>query len=139
MQQAGTGGGGSKLETGRQQLARTLETLGSARWVLIESTANDAARARVAAGPARARRAPSRRARRPTCRRCCEAARDYIQANKPGRTEIWICSDLRENDWNAESGRWQALRDAFLEFPQGVRVPPPRLSRTPPPGTSRSG
>ena len=50
-----------------------------------------------------------------------QAARDYIQANKSGRTEIWICSDLRENDWNADSGRWQALRDAFLEFPQGVR------------------
>ena len=50
-----------------------------------------------------------------------QAARDYIKANKAGRTEIWICSDLRENDWNADSGRWQALRDAFLEFPQGVR------------------
>ena len=50
-----------------------------------------------------------------------QAARDYIRANKSGRTEIWICSDLRENDWNAESGRWQALRDGFLEFPQGVR------------------
>ena len=49
------------------------------------------------------------------------AAHDYIRANKPGRTEIWICSDLRENDWNAESGRWQTLRDGFLEFPQGVR------------------
>ena len=49
------------------------------------------------------------------------AARDYIRSNKAGRTEVWICSDLRENDWNAESARWQALRDAFLEFPQGVR------------------
>jgi hypothetical protein len=48
------------------------------------------------------------------------AARDYIKANKAGRTEIWICSDLRENDWNAESGRWQVLRDGFLELPQAV-------------------
>ena len=69
----------------------------------------------------RRRRAPGRPAPRPTSRRCCQAARDYIRANKAGRTEIWICSDLRENDWNADSGRWQALRDAFLEFPQGVR------------------
>ena len=67
-----------------------------------------------------------------------QAARDYIRANKPGRTEIWICSDLRENDWNAESGRWQTLRDAFLEFPQGVRVPPAGLSPTPRPATWRS-
>jgi hypothetical protein len=49
------------------------------------------------------------------------AARDYIRANKSGRTEIWICSDLRANDWNVENGRWQSLRDSFLEFPQGVR------------------
>jgi hypothetical protein len=50
-----------------------------------------------------------------------QAARDYIRSNKSGRTEVWICSDLRENDWNADSARWQALRDAFLEFSQGVR------------------
>src|SRR5437762_2380354 len=50
-----------------------------------------------------------------------QAAHDYIQANKPGRTEIWICSDMRENDWNADGGRWQTLRESFLEFPQGVR------------------
>jgi hypothetical protein len=49
------------------------------------------------------------------------AARDYMRANKTGRTEVWICSDVRENDWNAESGRWQTLRDSFLEFSQGVR------------------
>jgi hypothetical protein len=50
-----------------------------------------------------------------------QAAHDYIKANKAGRTEVWICSDIRENDWNADSGRWQALRDGFLEFTQGVR------------------
>ncbi len=50
-----------------------------------------------------------------------EAARDYIQANRTGRTEIWICSDLRENDWHADSGRWRTLRESFLELPQGVR------------------
>src|SRR5580658_3019245 len=40
MQQAGTDAGGSKLETGVRQLVRTLETLGSSRWVLVESTTN---------------------------------------------------------------------------------------------------
>ena len=40
MQQAGASGVGSKLETGRRQLVRTLETLGSAHWVLIESSTN---------------------------------------------------------------------------------------------------
>jgi hypothetical protein len=51
-----------------------------------------------------------------------EAARDYIRDNRAGRTEIWICSDLRQNDWNADSARWQAIRDSFLELPQGVRI-----------------
>ena len=48
-------------------------------------------------------------------------AREYIKANKPGRAEVWILSDIRANDWNAEGGRWQTLRDGFQEFAQGVR------------------
>src|SRR4051812_26162935 len=42
MGQQGPGTVVSKLEAGRQQLARTLNLLGSGRWVLIESTANAA-------------------------------------------------------------------------------------------------
>ena len=38
-----------------------------------------------------------------------QAAYDYIQENRAGQTEIWICSDLRDNDWAAESGRWSTL------------------------------
>src|SRR6266571_1731262 len=40
MRQQGPGTVISKLEAGRQQLARTLAVLGSGRWVLIESTSN---------------------------------------------------------------------------------------------------
>jgi hypothetical protein len=120
MQQVGASGGGSKLETGRRQLARTLETLGSARWVLIEG----------APYPPRELESPHALLDSPSTEPSSAsadlpamllAARNYIRANKPGRTEVWICSDLRENDWNADSGRWQTLRDAFLEFSQGVR------------------
>jgi hypothetical protein len=120
MQQQGGGSGGSKLDTGIRQLASTLETLGSSRFVLIDSGSNkprelesvsELVRA-PGAGPATAS------ADLPAM---LQSARDYIKANKPGRTEIWICSDIRANDWNAESGRWQALRDSFNEFPQGVR------------------
>ncbi|MBM4077817.1 MAG: hypothetical protein FJ267_19485, partial [Planctomycetes bacterium] len=38
MQQRGTGSPDSKLDTGRRQLVSILETLGSSRWVLIDST-----------------------------------------------------------------------------------------------------
>src|SRR5471032_2391021 len=41
MQQRGLGTGDSKLETGKHQLVHTLQTLGSARWVLIESACHE--------------------------------------------------------------------------------------------------
>ena len=120
MRQQGPGTVSSKIDTGRNQLARTLNMLGSDRWVLIESTANTP---RELHSPDELLSLPDTE---PTSASAdvpamLQAARDYIQANKPGRTEIWICSDIRQNDWNAESGRWQTLRDSFLEFSQGIR------------------
>lgn len=44
-----------------------------------------------------------------------QAALDYATDNQTGRTDIWLCSDLRANDWQVQSGRWQALRAAFAE------------------------
>ena len=119
MQQRDGGGGTSKLEAGRRQLANTLATLGSSRWVLIESTTNQP---REIPSPAALL---DQSAQEPTGAEAdlpamLEAARTYIQTNRPGRTEIWICSDLRENDWHADSGRWRTLRDSFMELAQGV-------------------
>lgn len=120
MLQRGAGTGNSKLETGKNQLVQTLQTLGSARWVIIDSATNEpheidspsAVLNLPSAGPASA---PA------DLPMMLQTAHDYIRGNRAGRTEIWICSDLRENDWMAESGRWSTLRDAFLEFPQQVR------------------
>src|SRR5438270_4376492 len=111
----------SKLEAGRHQLARTLPVLGSGRWVLIESTANAAHEIESPADLVKltAAEPASTTADLPAM---LEAARDYVRTNQAGRTEIWVCSDLRQNDWNADSARWQALRDSFLELPQGVRI-----------------
>jgi hypothetical protein len=120
MQQAGAGTGGSKLETGLSQLSRTLATLGSVRWVLIDSVSNQP---RELDSIAELPRLPSTGPAGASADipGMLQTARDYIKANKSGRTEIWICSDTRANDWNPDSGRWHALRDAFQEFPQGVR------------------
>lgn len=120
MQQAGTGTGESKQVTGARQLVQTLDLLGSGRWVLIDSTSRSpqelqspsALLSVPTAGPS------SAPADLPLM---LQAAYDYIRTNQTGRTEIWICSDLRENDWSPESGRWTALRSAFLELPQAVR------------------
>jgi hypothetical protein len=49
-----------------------------------------------------------------------QAALDYITANKTGRTDVWLLSDLQRTDWDPSSGRWQALRGAFALL-QGVR------------------
>ena len=45
-----------------------------------------------------------------------ETALVYLKANESGRAEIWICSDLNENDWDVHSGRWNAMRQAFAQL-----------------------
>ncbi len=49
-----------------------------------------------------------------------QAALDFVTNNQSGRTDIWICSDNAENDWNADSSRWNALNGGFAEL-EGVR------------------
>lgn len=49
-----------------------------------------------------------------------QGALDYITANKTGRTDVWLLSDLQETDWNPSGGRWEPLRKAFAAV-QGVR------------------
>lgn len=120
MQEQGAGTGVSKLQTGREQLASTLETLGSDRWVLVETTSKSAVEIE---SPDSLRNLPSTEpvGTSSDLPSMLEQARDYIKTNNTGRTEVWICSDIRQNDWNAESGRWQTIRDSFLELPQEVR------------------
>ena len=120
MQEQGAGTGVSKLQAGREQLASALETLGSDRWVLVETTSE---RATEIESPDSLRKLPSTEpvGTSSDLPGMLEQARDYITANNTGHTEIWICSDIRENDWNAESSRWQTIRDSFLELPQAVR------------------
>jgi hypothetical protein len=112
--------GESKLEAGRQQLAQVLATLGGNRWVLIDSVSREP---REMESPAALGTLPtSGPASAPAdLPLMLQAAHDYIRDHRTGRTDVWICSDLRSNDWSADSGRWDTLRDAFLQFPQGVR------------------
>jgi len=50
-----------------------------------------------------------------------QGALDYITKNQTGRTDVWVLSDLRQSDWDAGSGRWQALRSAFATL-KGLRL-----------------
>jgi hypothetical protein len=120
----------SKLNTGAIQLASTLSTLGSGHWVLIDSVSNHPT---DLTSPAELPQSPlaqpaSASADLPAM---LQSAYDYISNNRAGQTEIWICSDLRANDWNAESGRWKALRDSFEKLKQSVRFHLLAYSATP--------
>ncbi len=119
MQQAGVGGL-SKLESGRSQLADALATLGSAHWVAIDplnaqpltfETLDSMIDSNVFEASSAASDLP----------KLLQSALDYLQTNKPGPTEIWICSDLRQADWSADSGTWSVVRDGFEQLPQSVR------------------
>lgn len=114
-------GGQSKLAAGTRQLADALGHLRSSRWILIESTTN---RPRELQSPAALAQLPetsitSASADLPAM---LSAAREYMAANQTGRTEIWICSDLRTNDWNADDARWEAMRSGLAGLPQSVRI-----------------
>jgi hypothetical protein len=49
-----------------------------------------------------------------------QTALDHITTNQTGRTDVWLLSDLRQNDWDATGGRWEALRAGFSAL-QGIR------------------
>ncbi len=46
---------------------------------------------------------------------------EYLDTNESGRTDVWVCSDLRRNDWNPTSGRWESVRRQ-LEAREGLRL-----------------
>ena len=112
--------GRSKLAAARGQLAEALGRLSSTRWVLIESAT---AKPRELESPAALAQLPetgptSAAADLPAM---LEAARDYIVSNQAGSTDVWICSDLRGNDWAADDARWSKLRSSFAGLAQPVR------------------
>jgi hypothetical protein len=49
-----------------------------------------------------------------------QSALDHITTHQTGRTDVWLLSDLRQNDWDATGGRWDGLRAGFNTL-QGVR------------------
>ncbi|WP_437186637.1 BatA domain-containing protein [Planctomicrobium sp. SH668] len=120
MSQQGPSGGLSKLVSGRDQLISSLGLIGSQRWVVING--NSAAPVEIETLDALNNLVtPEGVSATSDLPGMLQSALKYIQDNRTGRTEIWICSDVSELDWNAESGRWQSLRDLFSKLPQQVR------------------
>jgi len=50
-----------------------------------------------------------------------QEATEYILTSEAGRTDVWICSDLRQADWNPGGGRWESVRNQ-LRNRDGVRL-----------------
>lgn len=48
-------------------------------------------------------------------------ALDYLIANRTGRTDIWVCSDLQATDWQPQSERWSTVVRGFQSLRQPVR------------------
>lgn len=120
MQEKGASGL-SKLDTGRQQLAKALGMLGGSQWVLIDSNRSEgqAFNSFDSLIDSPATRGSSATAK---VSGMLQGVVDYLNANKPGPTDVWICSDLRSSDWQPESGHWNAVREALTAFPQSIRI-----------------
>ncbi len=120
MLQQGVASRETKLMTGLRQLGDTLATQPSSRWILIDSarpspqefSSLDALiHSPIAGGTSAMAIWPS----------MFQSALDYVQTNRPSQTNIWICSDMRLGDWQADRGPWPAIREAFQKLPSSVR------------------
>ncbi len=113
-------GGESKLETARRQIAGTLSKLSSNHWVCIDSATGQAASfdSWEAMLDSASMLQSSTTSDLPTL---LQSTLDYLTSNNSGQTEVWICSDLRSADWDADSGNWSIVRDGFKSLPQTVR------------------
>lgn len=49
---------------------------------------------------------------------------DYLQQTKPGKSEIWLASDLQRGDWRGSDNRWQTIQSGFqnLTSPAKLRI-----------------
>ncbi|MFM7207140.1 MAG: BatA domain-containing protein, partial [Planctomycetaceae bacterium] len=121
MQAVSAAGGGSKLDTGRRQLAASLATLRAGRVLVVSDRAREPEE--VATPEALADLATAGPAAAPAdLPALLQTAYEFIREHAAGTTEIWICSDQRGNDWKPDDGGWPGIRDALAKLPQQVRV-----------------
>lgn len=51
-----------------------------------------------------------------------QKAMEYISVNKPGNCQIWICSDLKENDWDLNNGLWASIKKEFPNINDNIQI-----------------
>lgn len=120
MQQQDPLTGKTKQQTALEKLSQLMETTGAAqRVVLVESTRYTAEEIDSASSLAQLSQASSTDTTA-DIPRMLQATLDYLVDNEVGQADIWIASDLRQNDWKEEDGRWATLRQSFAEL-EGIR------------------
>lgn len=112
--------GESKLDAGKRQLNDALKTLGADHWVSVNAATTEASefKSLETLVDSSAFSSSGSSAQISTA---LQRSLEYLQLNKPGAADIWICSDLQSSDWNADSGEWSLLRTGFTGLPQSIR------------------
>ncbi len=120
MQQTEGGAGRSKLEAARGQLASALGTIGSGRWVLVESGHVEPREFEQLEGLLDSALTGPLDATADIPAMLLSVL-EYIEANQPGQVDIWIASDSRASSWKSDDARWDLIRQAFSGLPQNAR------------------
>lgn len=107
----------SKRSTGLEKLSRWLETTGGGTRVVLIDSAGCRAREVPADRPLAEQSGTRVTAATADLPAMLAAAQQYMVANQTGRTDVWICSDLRKADWKPDDGRWATLRTDFERLP----------------------
>jgi hypothetical protein len=51
-----------------------------------------------------------------------QKALEYVESNRPGNCQVWMCSDFRANDWDVENGLWSSIRDEFPNITDNIQL-----------------
>lgn len=51
-----------------------------------------------------------------------QKALEYIAVNKPGNCQVWMCSDMKQNDWDLNSGLWASIKDEFPNLNDNIQL-----------------
>ncbi|MDB4439490.1 BatA domain-containing protein [Planctomicrobium sp.] len=121
MQEQGAGSTQSKRETALQKLSDLIQNTGrNTQLVLFESTSSEP---KVIGSAAELNELPETgpSATAADIPSLLEQVTEYIVTNETGRTDVWICSDLRQSDWNPSGGRWQTIQKQLTDR-EGTRL-----------------
>ena len=53
---------------------------------------------------------------------------DYLQETKPGKSEIWVASDMQRSDWRPADSRWLAIQSGIKALPTEPELRLPNIS-----------